>query len=294
MPVKETIAKLLAYLLLSFGSNAALAGFSLTESSGHALMQAVYDKHRQYPYVYEEYSMVLIDREGNRETRKAKVYTRVEEDERQRLLLLFESPDDVKGVAVLAERGVEGATRQAIYLPALGDNLVENSGEAGDANFLGTDFSVENLTGEQLEDYRYERQRDVVINDKMYCVVDVFPLEETPDRVPLRRHFISQDNLYVTRTDYFDDLGRVRKRQSHHDLTQVLGEMWRANMLLMENLQAGHQTLIKIDRRVFSKDYVPSEVFTTEYLFANGRANHPPVDEPDVEAEAELVGGAEQ
>jgi hypothetical protein len=283
-----------ALTIIALMPGIALASISLTESSGRELMQAVYDKHRQYPYVYEEHSLVLIDREGNRETRKVKVYSRVEENLHQRLLLLFESPEDVKGVAVLAERDPDGTTRQAIYLPALGDTLVENSGEAGDANFLGTDFSVENLAGEELDDYRYERQRDVLLNNKMYCVVDVYPLEDNGDPVPLKRHFVSQDNLYVMRTDFYDDLGRVRKRQSHHDMTQVLGEMWRANMLLMENLQSEHQTLIKIDRRVFSKDYVPSEVFTEEYLFANGRASMPQVDEPDEEAEAELLGGAEQ
>ena len=283
-----------ALTIIALMPGIALASISLTESSGRELMQAVYDKHRQYPYVYEEHSMVLIDREGNRETRKVKVYSRVEENLHQRLLLLFESPEDVKGVAVLAERDPDGTTRQAIYLPALGDTLVENSGEAGDANFLGTDFSVESLAGEELDDYRYERQRDVLLNNKMYCVVDVYPLEDNGDPVPLKRHFVSQDNLYVMRTDFYDDLGRVRKRQIHHDRTQVLGEMWRANMLLMENLQSEHQTLIKIDRRVFSKDYVPSEVFTEEYLFANGRASMPQVDEPDEEAEAELLGGAEQ
>ena len=292
MRPKIQIGVLIGLLALMPGiGNAAI---SLTEVSGLELMQAVYDKHRQYPYVYEEQSMVLIDRGGNRETRKVKVYTRVEENLHQRVLLLFESPDDVKSVAVLAERDPDGTTRQAIFLPALGDVMVENSGEAGDANFLGTDFSVENLTGEELDDYRYERQRDVLLNDKMYCVVDVYPLEDNGDPVPLKRHFVSQDNLYVMRTDFYDDLGRVRKRQSHHDMTQVLGEMWRANMLLMENLQSEHQTLIKIDRRVFSKDYVPGEVFTHEFLFANGRASQPQIDEPDVEAEAELLGGAEQ
>lgn len=268
-----------------------VSAVSLTEASGRSLMEAVYDRHRQYPYVYEEHSMVLIDRVGNRETRKANVYFRVEQDLRQRMLLLFESPDDVKGVAVLAERDAEGDTRQAIYLPALGDNMIENSGEAGDANFLGTDFTVENLTGEQLEDYNYRRQRDVLINGKMYCVVDVYGLNEKDNDIPRHRHFISQDNLYITRTDYYDDQGRVRKRQSHHDLTQVLGDMWRANMMLMENLATNHQTLIKVDRRVFSQDYVPGEFFTTEYLFANGRSHHPETEAPDEVAEAELTGG---
>lgn len=280
--------------LLSIMSPVAADDVALTEASGLSLMEAVYERHRQYPYVYEEHSMVLIDRVGNRETRKANVYFRVEEDFKQRLLLLFESPDDVRGVAVLAERLADGETRQAIYLPALGENMIENAGDADEASFLGTDFTVENITGEQLEDYSYRRQRDVLINGKMYCVVDVYELENSKADIPLRRHFISQDNLYITRTDYYDDLGRVRKRQSHHDLTQVLGDMWRANMMLMENLATEHQTLIKIDRRVFSQDYVPDEYFTAEYLFANGRAHHPVSDEPDEMAEAELTGGVAQ
>ncbi|MGK0397673.1 MAG: hypothetical protein ACJAYE_003704 [Candidatus Azotimanducaceae bacterium] len=284
---------IIAFLLLAHVS-ASATELQNSEASGRALMQQVYDTHQQYPYVYEEQSMVLIDREGNRETRKVKLYSRVESNLLQRILLLFDSPKDVKGVAVLAERNADGETRQAIYLPALGRGMIENSGESGDANFLGTDFSVENLTGERLEDYIYRRRRDELINDKMYSVIDVFGKEADAEQTALRRHFISQENFYLTRTDYFDGLGRVRKRQSSHDMAQVLGNMWRANMMLMENLQNDHQTLIKVDRRVFSKDYVPSEVFTTEYLYANSHAEGLiPDDLPDEAAEAELTGELE-
>ena len=45
--------------------------------------------------------------------------------------------------------------------------------------------------------------------------------------------------------------------------------MWRANMLLMQDYRENHQTLIKINKRVFSADYVPREVFTVEWLFNN-------------------------
>lgn len=266
----------------------AQAEFLIGEASGRALMERVYETHQQYPYVYEEQSMVLIDRDGNRETRRVKLYSRVDADLLQRLLLLFDSPEDVKGVAVLASRQPNGDTHQAIFLPALGENLVENSGEVGDANFLGTDFSVENLTGEMLEDYQYERRRDELINDKMYSIIDVYNKGQSEQSQPLKRHFIAQENLYLTRTDYYDDLGRVRKRQTHHDLTQVLGDMWRANMMLMENLQNDHQTLIKIDRRVFSRDYVPEEVFSKEYLYKNSKIELADTS-PDIAAEAQLM-----
>jgi hypothetical protein len=283
-----------AFLLLT-AIVVSAAGFQFSDASGRVLMQQVYDTHKQYPYVYEEQSLVLIDRDGNRETRKVKLYSRMEPASIQRFLVLLESPEDVKGVAVLAERNANGDTRQAIYLPALGESMIENSGGAGDTNFLGTDFSIENLTGERLEDYDYRRRRDELINYKMYSVVDVFDKPSEADQTALRRHYISQEILYLTRTDYFDDLGRVRKRQSSHDMTQVLGDMWRANMLLMEDLQNGHKTLIKINRRIFSKEYVPAEVFTAEHLYANSRIEGlVDYDLQDDATELELSGETEQ
>ena len=51
-------------------------------------------------------------------------------------------------MALLAERNPDGKTSKFIYLPAYGETLIESTGEGNEDNFLGTDFSVENLTGE--------------------------------------------------------------------------------------------------------------------------------------------------
>ncbi|MFT5100532.1 MAG: hypothetical protein ACI9HY_002660, partial [Planctomycetaceae bacterium] len=118
MQVRWRLLSLLASALLGLSPSLCAADMQIGEATGRALMQRVQDTHQQYPYVYEEQSMVLIDRDGNRETRKVKLYSRVEENLLQKILLLFESPKDVKGVAVLAERNAEGETRQSIYLPA--------------------------------------------------------------------------------------------------------------------------------------------------------------------------------
>lgn len=90
-----------------------------------------------------------------------------------------------------------------------------------------------------------------------------------PEKLPLRRHFIRKDNLYITKTEYFDNQGNVYKKQSHHDLKPVDGEMWRADMILMEDSKENHQSLIKITRRVFSRDYVSAEIFTEDWIFKN-------------------------
>jgi hypothetical protein len=265
------------------------AASSLSEdAAGREIMDAVYERHYRYPYVYEEQSMVLIDRFGNRETRKLKRYTRASEDGAVDFLLVFATPVEVEGVAVHASRAPDGTITEQLYLPAFGETLVEKADSAdgsykGSASgFLGTDFSIENIAGEDLDDYIYVRRTDSVQDELTYYVVDVFLPADEKDinaKQPLRRHFITQETLYITRTDHFNNLGRLQKRLTNHDLTPVLGDMWRANMILMENFAEKHKTLIKIDRRVFSEDYVPTEVFTREWLFANFPYVEPPADE---------------
>ncbi len=232
-------------------------------------MEEIYARHQQYPYVYEEQSMVMLDRNGKRDTRKAMRYSRVEEDGTAKILFLFHYPREVKGVALLATRDTSGKTKKYIYLPAFGEQLIESIGGSNGGNFLGTDFSIENLTGEVLSNYRYDRLQDTKINENKYFLIDVYRGTDATTTRPIRRHFIRQDNYFITRTDHFDKQGRLQKLQTHHDLKPLGGDMWRSNMIQMEDKKAFHKTLIKIDRRVFSHDYVPAEMFTAAWLYKN-------------------------
>ena len=241
-----------------------------SETSGVEIMEEVQKRHQQFPYIYEEQSMVMQDRHGERDTRKARRYSRVEEDGSVKFLLLFDYPQEVKGVALLASRDPDGNTTKYIYLPALGEQLIESTGEGSNDNFLGTDFSVENLTGEMLSDHYYVRRDNKEIGNVKYFVLDVYKAsDQLTKKELLRRHYIRQDNLYITLTHHFDKQGRLSRIQSHHDLKAVDGDMWRANMILMEDKRQEHQSLIKVSRRIFSHDYVPEEVFTAEWLYEN-------------------------
>ncbi len=235
---------------------------------GLTLMQKVYERHKQFPYVYEEHSMVMEDSKGKRDTRRARLYTRLFDDTGMKFLLLFDYPEDIRGVAVLAERDRNGNVNKFVYLPALGEMMLESAGNVTAINFLGTDFTIESLTGEDLGNYRYQRREDQEMYGISFYVVDVFSLT-TEDEQAMRRHYIRQDNLYITLTHHFDRRGRVERVQSHHDLHAVDGDMWRADMILMMDKRENHQSLIKITKRVFSRDYVPMEVFSADWLYRN-------------------------
>ena len=47
-------------------------------ATGRELMQAVYDQHLRYPFIYEELSMVTHDRRGNKETKSLRFFSRAE------------------------------------------------------------------------------------------------------------------------------------------------------------------------------------------------------------------------
>lgn len=240
------------------------------QASGSEIMRAVHERHQQYPHVYEEQVMVIEDRLGHRDTRRLRRFTRVEDDGTVRFLLLFDAPEDVMGVALMAIRDPSGVTRQSFYLPALGPEFIESSERSSSGYFLGSDFTVENLTGEVLEDHLYQRRRDERVHGESYYRVDVYPADADPQTSsPLRTHYIFQDTLFIARTDHFDDLGRVERRQTHHDLVPVGAGVWRPNLVRMDNLRDGHKSFLRIERRVFSADLVPAERFTTQWILSN-------------------------
>ena len=258
------------------------------EATGLEIMQEVQKRHQQFAFIYEEQSMVMIDRNGDRDTRKLKRYSRVEDNGTVKFLLVFDSPEEINGVALLASRDASGKTKKYVYLPAFGEQLIESMSSGLDEKFLGTDFSIESITGEVLDDYIYVRRPDKKVNNVKYYVVDVYRMEDgfTENMLPtnkqaIRRHSISKNNFYITKTEYLDKQGKVYKKQTHHDLRQVDGRMWRADMILMEDSKEQHRSLIKIDRRVFSRDYVSADIFTADWLFKN----HPFVSTPDFDDE---------
>jgi len=259
-----------AYLFSTQLAAQPIQAADIDERTGREILEHVYELHQQFPYVYEEQSIVMVDRNGYRDTRKAKRYSRVEEDGTIRFLVVFDSPEEVKGVALLANRNPDGTFNKWVYLPALGEQLIESTEGGDDANFLGTDFSVENITGEKLDNYLYVRRPNTRTDYTDYYVIDVYKSHHDPNNNPaLRRHFVRMDNYYITQTDHYDRHGKIYKKQTHHDLKPLDGDMWRASMILMEDKKENHQSLIKIDRRVFSHDYVPEEIFTAEWLFKN-------------------------
>jgi hypothetical protein len=169
---------------------------------------------------------------------------------------------------VLLTRDAGGATRGEVHLPALGGPLALPAGTAGALPLAGSDFRIADLLAEVPGDFTYAREADLEIDRSMHYVVLATPVKGAVQRTgaPARRHFVRKSDHFVVRTDYLDLQGLPARRQSFRDPKQVEPGVWRANMILMEDFGERHRTLLKVERRVFSSDYVPAGIFSRQWL----------------------------
>ncbi|MDF1747625.1 MAG: outer membrane lipoprotein-sorting protein, partial [Alphaproteobacteria bacterium] len=215
-------------------------------------MDEVSSRHDR-PYEFEEQAMTLIDDRGNTENRELRRYAREWDNGLYRYLLVFDSPAGVRGVALLTWQNKGASDDQWMHLPAYGREM-KRSADGGKRNyFMGTDFAFEDMTSEEREKFKYDRQADetVNINDPTGAtletvdsfVVDAYPKDEeiaSQTGYKYRRLYISKDRFFIRRIDFFDRRGRFLKTQYTWDMKQIEGDTWRANAILMDNEKLNH------------------------------------------------------
>lgn len=257
---------------------AALAAFAAVSAAaadvapdGAAIMDRVREHRPQACCIYQDLTMILADAAGERGVRKARWYERRESGGASRLLLVFIAPAEVRGAAVLLTREATGKPRGEVYLPALGRSLDLAAGTTGAMPLVGSDFRLADLLAEAPSEFAYAREADAEIDRSMHYVVRATPLDAAAQGAGLRRHYVRKGDYFVVRTDFHNAQGRLARRQSFRDPKQVEPGAWQAGMILMEDFGERHRTLLKIERRVFSPEYVPPGIFSREWLLDERR-----------------------
>lgn len=221
---------------------------AVSANDGRELMSASLQRHAPVPFVYEEQTLVLSDHLGRFSVRTMKHYQRRDQSG-DKLLTVVVTPVESTGMTVYVARD-----------PGIGIRR----GAKASSSVLGSDFLVSDLEPEQIDEFRYEAQPMQEIDHVKHHVLRAVPIDNTRVSVTStteRMIFLREDNLFVSRIDYRDDKGRLSRRQSFRDPRPDETGAWRASMILMENLRNDQRSVLKIDRRVHSPDYVPQSVF---------------------------------
>jgi hypothetical protein len=233
-----------AAFLLALTSLVQMAG----AEDGRNLIEESLRRYAVPAHVYEEHALVLTDRHGQTTVRTARYYA-LRDDTGSRNLRVIDTPAEAKGAAIYIDRDARGELR---------------AGAAASAPVFGSTFTVADLEVEKIRDFTYEREGDHDIERVAHFVLRSQPADDAVARRTGYRErwiYLRKDNLFVSRIDYRDREGRHVRRQTFRDPRPDESGAWRAGMILMEDVKEGGRSLLKIERRVHSADYVPATVF---------------------------------
>ena len=192
-------------------------------------------------------NMTLIDRRGREKTRG--LYTiKMKDGERNRVLLKFLAPGDIRNVGLLTWEQPGGKEDdQWLFLPA-SKRVKRISGGAKKNSFMGTDLAFEDLRPENLDSFQYEVLPEQIIDGQSCHVITAVPntaKEKQGTGYSKRVLYIRKDILVTVKTEYFDRRDKMSKVSRSSKFENLKGDLWRGNHFEMENLMKKTKTILE-------------------------------------------------
>jgi len=190
--------------------------------------------------------LTIVDRRGGERHRDLLIYLKKYPEERQRTIVFFEAPPEVKGVGFLQWADPHGKDEQWLYLPEL-KRVRQISGGAKRESFVGTDFSYEDLAiiGEILDwseqDAHAQLVRDEPLDGRACHVIELTPVGKDVAYGKLLV-WLTADELTILKLELYDKSGQLAKLLKAGDVRQV-GALPTVFHMEMQNVQSGSHTV---------------------------------------------------
>ena len=189
-----------------------------------------------------ELQMILRNAAGQQSTRKLEIATLEKPDESvgDKSLVLFETPRDIEGTALLSHAKILDPDDQWLFLPALKRvKRIASSNKSGP--FVGSEFAFEDFTAIELKkfDYRYTGTEN--IDGMTHDVLERLPRYENSG-YSKQMAWVDQDVFQIRKVEFYDRRGDLLKVLELGDYRQYDNGVWRAHKLSMENVQTNKQT----------------------------------------------------
>ncbi|RDB41875.1 outer membrane lipoprotein-sorting protein [Halomonas sp. DQ26W] len=206
-----------------------------------------------------EARMHILDGSGREQVRQFTLLRRDGEDGRQRYLVTFSRPADVRGTVFLVHKNPGADDDRWLYLPGL--DLVRRIAP-GDkrTSFVGSHVFYEDVSGRHLEDDTHEL---IETTDEHYVVKST---PKAPGSVEFA-HFttwIDRDTWLPMRSEYTRADGHVYRRMQIQEVQEIDGYPTGTRMR-MEDLNSGGHTLVEFRFSAYDLG-IPESVFTERSL----------------------------
>lgn len=195
-----------------------------------------------------EMTMTLSDRRGRESTRSLRQYAFEVEapGKSDRGVVVFDSPRDIEGTALLSHTRIRDPDDQWLFLPAL-ERVKRISSANKSGPFVGSEFAYEDLLSQDVRRYTYRYVRDEVVDGQGAFVVESYPVYDNSGYTKLVT-WVDKTHYRILKVDFYDRKGSRLKTLAASGYAQYLDKYWRPQRLTMINHQSGKKTVLDIAR----------------------------------------------
>ena len=234
--LKIVILLLAVFALLpyAYAEDLEAKGYSVAERSDHS--------DRGFSGSKVKLTMVLQNAAGKESSRTLEIQTleAPNDDVGDKSLVIFDSPRDINGTALLSHAKIIDPDDQWLYLPALKRvKRISSTNKSGP--FVGSEFAFEDFTSTELKKYDYKWLREEACGEFTCDVVERYPLYENSGYTR-QISWIDQTDFQVRQLDFYDRKNALLKTLMFEDYRQYDDKFWRSHKLSMQNHQTGKST----------------------------------------------------
>lgn len=233
-------------------SGIASAASVSAEARGAQIAAEIDERASGYGDMTSSVTMELTNAHGQKSSRALRLRSLERADAGDYSLVIFDSPSDVQGTALLSHPKKDGDD-QWLYLPAL-KRTRRISSKNTSGPFMGSEFAYEDITGAEVDKFNWTLLAEEACGN-MTC----FKLESRPkyERSGYTRRVVWVDSgeYRVHKIDFYDRKDAKLKTLTYGDYRQYQGKHWRAHVWAMKNHQSGKNTVLSFSDFKFGNGY---------------------------------------
>ena len=244
---------LFLFIIVSGGN----PGFTQEKLTADQIMEKV-DTRTIPRDVLAEMTMNLINKKGD--VRERLVKTRRMGDDKQ--IMWFLKPANVQGSSFLRLSYEDRDDDMWLYLPAFG-KVRRIASHAKKGNFMGSDFTFEDMGERKLKDYTYKLLKEEPFEDKACWVVESIPGEGVNTDYSKIVSWVWKEDYFSLKEEFYDKKGELKKVKTVQ-LTK-LKNYWVPKTMTMKNIKTERRTELLFEKMEVDTG-VEESIFSTSYL----------------------------
>ena len=232
------------------------------EQKGQAVAMELAARNTGYKDLGGDVEMTLKDASGGEAKRRfnLKVLEKTDADSGDRSLIVFDSPADVKGTAVLSHAKAGDEDEQWLYLPsARRVKRISSSNRTG--AFVGSEFSFEDLTGNDGRKYSWKLAGRAACGASQCLTLEATP-KDPQSAYSKRVLHVDAQEFRIQSIEFFDRKGAKLKTLTYDAYKKMNGRFWRAQTWSMQNHQSGKSTVVSFTSMRLGNGYSASDFST--------------------------------